>query len=61
ALDPGSDKMYWTDWGTGKIQRANLDGGSVEDLVTSGLQWPFGIALDMGDDGSTAVSAPDTN
>ena len=26
--------MYWTDSGTGKIQRANLDGTRVEDLVT---------------------------
>jgi cytoskeletal protein CcmA (bactofilin family) len=37
--------MYWTDFGTAKIQRANLDGSSVEDLVT-GLPAPLGIALD---------------
>ena len=47
----GAGKMYWTDWWTGhKIQRANLDGSGVEDLVTStsGLVWPQGLALDLG-------------
>ena len=38
-------KMYWTDAGTDKIQRANLDGSRVEDLVT-GLRDPGGLALD---------------
>ena len=40
-------KMYWTDFGTDKIQRANLDGSSVEDLITTGLTDPVGIALDV--------------
>ena len=41
--------MYWTDEGTGKIQRANLGGSNVQDLVTQsdGLEAPEGIALDM--------------
>ncbi len=38
-------KMYWTDFDADKIQRADLDGANVEDLVT-GLTDPFGIALD---------------
>lgn len=38
--------MYWTDVGTDKIQRSNLDGSDVEDLVT-GLTHPVGIALDV--------------
>ena len=37
--------MYWTDDETDKIQRANLDGSNIEDLVTQGLDGPFGIAL----------------
>ena len=41
-------KMYWTDYGTDKIQRANLDGSNVEDLITTGLTGPVGIALDVG-------------
>ncbi|MCH8094369.1 MAG: right-handed parallel beta-helix repeat-containing protein [Chloroflexi bacterium] len=41
-------KIYWIDGGTQKIQRANLDGSSVEDLVTAadGLSDPRGLALD---------------
>ena len=47
-LDDGGSggKMYWVDAGTSKIQRANLDGSAVEDLVTSGLSHPSGLALD---------------
>ena len=56
ALDVLGGKMYWThtDWNSdtqefmnGKIQRANLDGSNVEDLITSGLLVPWGIALDV--------------
>ena len=39
-------KVYWTDSGTGKISRANLDGSGAEDLIT-GLDSPQGIALDI--------------
>ncbi len=39
------NKMYWTDRNE-RIQRSNLDGSGVEDLVT-GLLDPFGIALDV--------------
>ena len=41
--------MYWTDAGTDKIQRANLDGTNREDLVT-GLDLPRGLAVDMSGD-----------
>ena len=40
--------MYWTDYGTDKIQRANLNGSDVEDLVTSGLKEPYGLTLGAG-------------
>ena len=40
-------KMYWTDAVTEKIQRSNLDGSDVEDLVTRGLGHPRGLALDV--------------
>ena len=39
-------KMYWTDRGTDKIQRANLDGTRIEDLIT-GLSGPVCLALDI--------------
>ena len=47
ALDLRGGKMYWTDRGTAKIQRANLDGSGVEELLTSavGLENPSGLAL----------------
>ena len=42
-------QMYWTivEVGASAIQRANLDGSQVEDLVTTGLSLPGGIALDL--------------
>ena len=44
----GASKLYWTDWGTNKIQRANLDGSGIEDLISGGgLDGPDGLALDM--------------
>lgn len=46
TMDIGNGKLYWTDWVTKKIQRANLDGSEVEDLITAGLGLPEGIALD---------------
>ena len=40
-------KMYWVDRWTAKIQRADLDGSQVEDLVTTGLEEPTDLALDV--------------
>ncbi len=45
---PEKARMYWTHAGTrDKIQRANLDGSKVEDIVTAGLSYPVGLALDL--------------
>jgi hypothetical protein len=38
-------KMYCTDLGTSKLRCANADGSDVEDLITTGLDRPAGIAL----------------
>lgn len=46
GLDVAGEKVYWTDSLTGKVQRANMDGSGVEDLIT-GLSYPYGIALDL--------------
>ena len=41
-----STKMYWSDYLADKIQRANLDGSSIEDLIT-GLMGPCRIDIDL--------------
>ena len=44
-------KMYWVDRMTAKIQRTNLDGSQVEDVIVSGLGHPtMGLALDLAGD-----------
>ena len=40
-------ELYWTDLSEDRIQRADLDGSNVEDLITSGLDGPVGLALDV--------------
>lgn len=44
AIDQENQKLLWTDLGTGKLQRANLDGSSVEDLL-SDLVYPSALAV----------------
>jgi hypothetical protein len=55
ALDVDGGKMYWTTIRTDKIQRANLDGSNVQDLVNQlhtlgGIAFLAGIALDVDGD-----------
>jgi len=38
--------LYWTDYGSGKIQSANADGSGMKDLVTTGLVNPIDISVD---------------
>ena len=40
------EAMYWTDLGISKIQRVNLDGTGLRDLVATELRFPRGIVLD---------------
>lgn len=49
AVDSSGGKVYWTDRATSKIQRANLDGTDVQDVVTTpaSLIEPVRIALDL--------------
>jgi DNA-binding beta-propeller fold protein YncE len=42
-----NDHVYWTDYGTDKIQRADLDGANVVDVITTGLSLPRGVDLDI--------------
>ncbi len=43
-----TSRMYWLDRGTHRIQRADLDGSNVENLVTAGVSAPKELALDAG-------------
>ena len=45
--EPTDGFIYWTDYGTDRIQRANLDGSNVQTLVSRGLENPSGIAVDV--------------
>lgn len=46
-----SEYMYWTDWGTSpKIERATLAGNLRKTLVSTNLQWPNGLSIDMNED-----------
>ena len=52
AVDPDHEKIYWgcskwTDTWTGKIQRANLDGSDIEDIVTVGVSILNDLELDL--------------
>ena len=44
------NKIYWVDQFNNKIQRANLDGSNVEDLLTGadGINSPTGLVVDLG-------------
>ena len=42
-----ANKIYWTEWDTESIRRSDLDGSGIETLVTTGLDAPGGIALDV--------------
>ncbi|CAH1173635.1 unnamed protein product [Phaedon cochleariae] len=45
-FDPVDKFIYWSDEEVEKIQRARLDGSDKQDVVTTDLQDPEGIALD---------------
>lgn len=45
CLDLPAGKIYWTDSTAHKIRRANVDGSSIEDVLT-GLTFPYAIAID---------------
>ena len=48
AIDPTANKVYWIDPSANVIQRSNLDGSDIENLVTLGFSAvPWGLALDV--------------
>ncbi|RKU24755.1 hypothetical protein C6503_00620 [Candidatus Poribacteria bacterium] len=55
AVDAAGARIYWT--ARGKIQRANMNGRNIQDVVT-GLATPVGIALNAPAARGGAASAP---
>ena len=55
AVDERSGWIYWVDRGAGRVGRAPLAGGAIENLVVEGLPAPYGLALDP-IDGSLLVA-----
>jgi low density lipoprotein receptor-related protein 5/6 len=47
SMSFATDKLYWTDSGTQKIQRSDIDGTNIEDVIDTGLSAPDGIAVDL--------------
>jgi hypothetical protein len=48
TADLNEQKIYWTEYINGNIKSANLDGSDVQ-LITSGLDYPFGIDVHNND------------
>jgi uncharacterized delta-60 repeat protein len=46
TVDEEAGKVYWVDTDTHKIQRANLDGSSVEDVIDVSGSNPYDIEID---------------
>jgi DNA-binding beta-propeller fold protein YncE len=51
VVDSREEKIYWTynesDIFGGSVYRSNLDGSAIEGLITVGIAFPLGIAIDF--------------
>jgi len=46
SLDIDAGKMYWTNFGEGKIQRTDMTVGALPEDIITGLNGPSGLAVD---------------
>ncbi|KAA3605229.1 MAG: T9SS C-terminal target domain-containing protein [Calditrichaeota bacterium] len=46
-IDATNSKLYWIDDGTNKIQKSDLDGSNIEDVLTTGISSPQNLVLDV--------------
>ncbi|XP_036379298.1 sortilin-related receptor-like [Megalops cyprinoides] len=48
VLMPGESLMFWTDWGerAAGVYRSWMDGSNLSCIVSEGVRWPNGIAVD---------------
>lgn len=44
ALDPDTDTLYWTQK-NGIVRKSEISGANQDDVITTGLDWPLGIAF----------------
>ena len=49
AVDYAARNIYWTDEATSRIDVAKLDGASRRGLITSNIEMPGAILLDIGE------------
>ena len=47
AVDAGH--VYWANFGLNTIGRANLDGTGIDQSFITGADFPFAVAVDVGD------------
>lgn len=47
AVDEVGGKLYWTEYGTGSIRRADLDGSAIETLHVDAATPPMDLELDL--------------
>ncbi|KAE8753091.1 low-density lipoprotein receptor, partial [Frankliniella occidentalis] len=51
AVHPGRAFVFWTDWGPRpKIERVEMNGQNRRAIITQGIKWPNGLALDYDND-----------
>uniref|UniRef100_A0A914QEA2 Uncharacterized protein n=1 Tax=Panagrolaimus davidi TaxID=227884 RepID=A0A914QEA2_9BILA len=50
AVDPTTGLIFWTDWGTQKIEHAGMDGKDRVEVINGEIvKWPNGLAVDIYD------------
>jgi len=59
-FDAATQRLYWVNYSTsndGTVQRINLDGTGLETVVTTGIRYGYGLALEF-DSASAAIDTP---
>ncbi|ALC49629.1 CG8909 [Drosophila busckii] len=48
VIHPGEALAFWSDWGPNpKIERAHMDGSQRQVIISKGVTWPNGLAIDF--------------
>ncbi|XP_071952274.1 uncharacterized protein [Antedon mediterranea] len=46
VVHPGIGYIFWTDWGSGVVEKAGMD-GSHRHIIVENLTWPNGLTIDF--------------